>query len=148
VNCDPKSSGCGREATASSKRKQNRGKIGKTLLSDSNRRNTRARVLDIEDAFQVTPEKDTSEKTPSVLPRALRSSHCCPTCSNLGPRGHSRCNGHGYYFCHPCDLWDKEEKVTMRIGRENTKFECKANHANCLHFQPTRTHHWHHLGRI
>lgn len=128
MNYNPETSGYGREARASSKRKRNRGKIEKELLADSNRRTTRARVHEVEDAFQVTPEKDTSETTPSVLPRTLRSSLCRPTCSNFGLYRHSRYIGRGYYFCHACDLWDNEEKVTKGISRENAKFQCKANH--------------------
>ena len=128
VDYNPNSSTYGREARASLKRKRYRGKIEKELSSDPNRRNTRARLHDVEDALQPTPEKDTSEKAPSILPRTLRSSQCHPTCSNYGPYRHSLYNGHGYYFCHPCDLWDKEQEVTKRISRENLKFQCKANH--------------------
>jgi hypothetical protein len=129
VDYNPKPSGYGREARASSKRKRKREKIGKVLSSNSDRRNTRARLNDVEDALQITPEqKDTSETSPSILPRTLRSSQCHPTCSNYGPNRHSLYSGHGYYFCHQCDLWDKEEKLTKRISRENGQFKCKANH--------------------
>ena len=129
VDYIPDSSSYGREAKASRRRRRQRAKYEKQLSSASPRQNTRARINDVEDALQSTPEKDTSLTSPSILPRTLRSSHCRPTCSNYGLSRHSRYrNGHGYYFCHPCDLWDKEQDVTNRISRVGTMLKCKANH--------------------
>ena len=126
VDYKPKSSNYGRKARASSKRKNNRDKIEKACLSNSHRRNTRA----MEDALNITPEeKETDPLSPSTLTRTRRSLGI--TCSNYGSFRHTRYRGHGFYFCHQCDLWDKEEKVTKRIRRTSKKmFQCKAKHTS------------------
>ncbi len=131
MNCSPEPSGCGREARASSKRKRNRGNIGKELLSDSNRRNTSARVHDVEEAFQLTPQTDTFETTPSVLSRTLRSSHCHPACSKQ-PRPTQAFSMHWTWLSVLPSMRSREQKeegkATRRIDREYTKFKCEARH--------------------
>ena len=137
----------GRAARSESKRRMRKRKIAADLRDEDgvessgtastpvrNTRRTRGQIRQEEDlstppsAFArvgVTP--------PSQNERILRGGRL-PTCSDYGNTRHYMFKGNGYFFCHPCDMWDSlPPDRSKNCSRTSKKFACIGKHTSFCH---------------
>jgi hypothetical protein len=75
---------------------------------------------------------DVSIRRTPPAQRRLRSKGG-PFCSDLGKYRKELWRGKGFFFCHGCDLWDKEDPCNGRVNRNSTKFKCTAHHTSYVY---------------
>jgi hypothetical protein len=73
-----------------------------------------------------------------TTPRTLRPQHDGrrkPRCSDFGPSRHYAFQGQqGFFFCHPCDLWDAlPPDASKKISGLSRMYSCTANHESFSH---------------
>ena len=49
-----------------------------------------------------------------------------PACTNFGPDRHTKYPG--FFFCTPCDNWEKRDICNKRLKRSMKNYKCKGDH--------------------
>jgi hypothetical protein len=67
--------------------------------------------------------------------RPLHDGRRKPRCSDFGPSRHYAFQGQqGFFFCHPCDLWDALPlDASKKISGLSRMYSCTANHESFSH---------------
>ena len=102
---------------------------GETSIIATPRRLTRAQVQ-VQEELATPPSATTRAATtpPSENERFLRGRRL-PMCTDYGSRRHFAFQGQGFFFCHPCDLWDTRlPDCSMKGSRLSKRFACIAKH--------------------
>ena len=105
---------------------------GETTITASERRLTRAQV-------QVQEELATRAATtpPSKSERLLRGRRLL-MCTDCRSRRQFAFQGQGFFFCHPCELWNiRLPDCSIKGSRVSTRFACIAKHECFLHHPTT-----------
>ncbi|KAI2490109.1 hypothetical protein MHU86_24480 [Fragilaria crotonensis] len=97
-------------------------------------RKTRAQIRQEEELSTPPSTLNRVGRTPPIKTERLLRGKRKPTCSDYGIARHFSFQGNGFFFCHPCDVWDSlpPDQVT-KSSRLSARLGCVANHESFSH---------------